>query len=113
MKQDTCPYCDADLQDVGVCEHGLATFEAHLAWNHEAELYEMEPGEEPRYGECRCSPMRALAVALSLVSTPTTRTNEPYDAAPRRHPVYGLPAHTPGKITAGRRVVSEEQLVAR
>jgi len=35
-----------------VREHGLATFEAHLAWNPEAALYEMAPDEEPRLGEC-------------------------------------------------------------
>lgn len=47
MDPDTCPDCHADLQEVGVLEHGLASFEAHLVWNPEEELYEMKPDEEP------------------------------------------------------------------
>jgi len=49
MEPDTCPDRDASLQQVGVREHGLASFEAHLVWNPEAQLYEMEPGGEPAW----------------------------------------------------------------
>lgn len=51
MDPDTCPDCAADLQQVGVRENGLVSYEEYQTWNPEEELYEASTGDQVHYGE--------------------------------------------------------------